>query len=184
MPRGHQAAQIQMTERQRAILEEILRRSKSPQRDVRRASIILQAADGKPNKNIAEDLNIHEQTVRDWRGRWAEAFLNLQEVESEIEDKELRDLILSVLSDTPRSGCPATFSAEQVCQIIAVACEKVEDSERPVSHWTPRELAKEVVQRGIVERISTRSVGRFLKSGRIETSSVKILAQSRTSQRP
>ena len=47
MPRGRQAIQIEVTERQRAILEEILRRSKSPQRDVRRASIILEAADGK-----------------------------------------------------------------------------------------------------------------------------------------
>lgn len=48
-------------------------------------------------------------------------------------------------------------------QIMASACEDPQASGRPVSHWTPRELADEAVKRRIVERISPRSVGRFLK---------------------
>ena len=66
-------------------------------------------------------------------------------------------------SDLPRSGSPGKFTAEQVTQILAVACEDPEASGRPVTHWTPRELADEVAKRGIVESISPRQVGRFLK---------------------
>jgi putative transposase len=179
MAQGREAVQVEVTARQRAILEEILRRTKSPQSQVQRVSIVLQAAAGMRNKHIALGLDVHEQTVRDWRGRWAEGFPRLQAAESEVDDKELRGLIVEVLSDRPRSGSPPTFSAEQVCQIIAVACEHPEDSDCPVSHWSPRELRAEVVRRGIVEDISVRSVGRFLKSGRLEAPPVSILAQSR-----
>ena len=65
------------------------------------------------------------------------------------------------LQDAPRPGAPATFSAEQWCQIIALACEPREASGRPISHWTPRELADEARKRGIVGTISTRHVARF-----------------------
>lgn len=44
-----------------------------------------------------------------------------------------------------------------------MALEDPNDSDRPISHWTPSELAEEVVGRGIVETISPRSVGRFLQ---------------------
>jgi hypothetical protein len=50
-----------------------------------------------------------------------------------------------------------------VVRIVAIACESPEKSERPVSHWTAKELAQEAIKRGIVEKISPRSVGRFLK---------------------
>jgi hypothetical protein len=81
------------------------------------------------------------------------------------------------VQDAPRPGAPATFSAEQWCQIIALACEPPEASGRPISHWTPRELADEACKRGIVERISERHVGRFLKSGRPQTAPQSLLAQ-------
>ena len=86
-------------------------------------------------------------------------------------------MIEAVLTDTPRSGTPATFTAEQIVQIVAVACEPPAESGRPSSHWTPREVADEVRKRGIVETISTRSVGRFLKSGRFEAAPGGVLAQ-------
>jgi len=81
------------------------------------------------------------------------------------------------LTDTLRSGAPATFTAEQIVQIVAVACEHPAEAERPISPWTPREVADEVIKRGIVETISTRSVGRFLQSGRLTAPSRGILAQ-------
>ncbi len=56
-------------------------------------------------------------------------------------------------------------ASEQIVQIVAVACEQPQSSIRPVSHWTPRELAQEVVKRGIVQEISPRSVARFFKRG-------------------
>jgi putative transposase len=71
--------------------------------------------------------------------------------------------IESLLGDSPRRGCPGKFTPEQVTLILAVACEPPEKSGRPVTHWTPRELAQEVQKRGVVQSISPRQVGRFLK---------------------
>jgi putative transposase len=96
---------------------------------------------------------------------------------------QLEDKIGELLADAARSGTPAKFSAYQVVQIIAVACEEPQESDRSVSHWTPRELADEVVRRGIVEKISPQSVERFLKGGRCETASEPLLAE-RESRRP
>jgi putative transposase len=79
------------------------------------------------------------------------------------DDKQLRQLIVEALSDEVRKGRPAIFTPEQICQIIAMACEQPEDSQRPISHWTPREVADEVIKRGIVTSISPRTVGRFFK---------------------
>jgi putative transposase len=64
-----------------------------------------------------------------------------------------------------------------VTQIIAVACEPPEKCGRPVTHWTPRELADEVKKRSIVPSISVRQVGRFLKGGRTPTASKPVLAE-------
>ncbi len=79
-----------------------------------------------------------------------------------ISDAVLMEQISTVLSDEARPGGPATFGVEQIVEIVAVACELPTSSGRPISHWTPRELADQVVKRGIVTSISPRSVGRFL----------------------
>ena len=49
------------------------------------------------------------------------------------------------------------------CAVIAMTCEKPSESERPISHWSQREIADEAIRRGLVSNISQRSVGRFLK---------------------
>jgi putative transposase len=72
------------------------------------------------------------------------------------------------------------FSAEQVCQILAVACEKPEECGRPISHWTPRELADEVKKRRIVIAISPRTVGRFSKGSGPEAAPMSQLAAAAT----
>ena len=176
-PRGPQPIEILLTDRQQAILdqvqdrflEEIVRCRNSLQYEVTRATIILQGAAGERNRHIANKLGVDRQTVRFWRARWTKASVEFSEAETEIDDKKLRDLILNVLSDQPRNGRPGTFTPEQICQIIAVAldqvqgrlCESPELLGRPVTHWTPVELADEVVKRGIVESISSRTIGRF-----------------------
>jgi len=99
-----------------------------------------------------------------------------------VNDKQLTQLIISVLQDSERPGTPANFSTEQVVQIVALACESPSESGRPVSHWTPAELADEAVKRGIVEEISPRSVGRFLKRGYSTTSDARRLANAALSQ--
>ena len=177
VPRGPKPVAIELTERQRAILEQIVRRGTSPQRLVTRSKIILKAATGKRNQEIAEELEIKVRTPRLWRGRWAAASAPLREMEMEGTDAQLAQLITAVLSDQPRSGTPPTFTAEQICQIVALACEDPQVAGRPVTEWTPTELAAEAMKREIVVRISPRSVGRFLKGGRSETASEPLLAK-------
>jgi putative transposase len=70
------------------------------------------------------------------------------------------------LSDAPRPGAPARITADQRCRIEALACEKPEESDRPITHWTAREIADEVLKRQIVENISPRHAARLLKRGR------------------
>ena len=69
------------------------------------------------------------------------------------------------LRDAPRPGTPARITPEQVCQIVALACEAPSQSGRPISQWSSREGAEEVVNQGIVERISPRHAARLLKRG-------------------
>ncbi len=139
---------------------------------VQRAQLLLFAAEGMKNTMIGEQLQLSRTQVRKWRQRWLEAFEQLQTDEAEgISDPGLTQKLEAALSDEQRSGSPAKFSLEQIVQIVAVACEQPESSRRPISHWTPKELAAEVVKRGIVQEISPRSVGRFLKRGDIATPS-------------
>jgi putative transposase len=63
-------------------------------------------------------------------------------------------------------------------QIMALACEKPEAADRPVSTWTPSELADEAIKRGIVTKISPRTVERFLKGERFAAASQAVLAHS------
>lgn len=167
----HQTApKIELSARVRKLIEEIARQRSTEYRLVVRASLILAMADGAGNHELTRTQKLDRGTVRYWRGRWIELTPKLTNVEaSEISDQDLRDLVLTGLMDLPRSGTPPTFSAEQIVRIVAVACEEPSKSARPISHWTPAELADEVVKRQIVERISASSVERFLKSGRSQT---------------
>jgi putative transposase len=151
------------------MLAHLARRVTSTQRLARRARIVLAAAEGANNEQIAERLGINRETSRLWRGVWLENEERLG-VAKEAGEKELRQAMEQTLCDRARSGAPPTFSAEQVCQIVAMACEAPSESGRPVTHWSTTELAEEAVKRGIVEEISARSVGRFLKGGRSDAS--------------
>ncbi len=177
-PRGPTPQAIKLSTRQQEILERIVRRANSPQWQVRRAQIILRAAAGARNQHIANELHLDHQSVRKWRQRWRQAAQPLGEAEAQTNDKELSRMIQAVLADATRSGTPGKFTPEQICQIIALACESPEACGRPVTHWTPTELADEAVKRGIVESISPRSVGRFLKSGAVKATSNPLLAQA------
>jgi len=171
MPIPH-AKPIDLTESQQTILESILRKQTLPHRLVQRARIILLASQGLSNTVISQKVNLHRHQVRYWRQRWLEAEQHLKELEGEgISQKQLLDEVNATLGDEPRSGAPATFTVEQIVAIVAVACEVPEGSGRPISHWTPRELADEVIRRGIVSSISPRSVRRFLKRSQLTTSS-------------
>ncbi len=170
---------VTLSEKQRVLLEQLSRGQTNSQRLVRRVNTILAAAGGASNESIAQRLSLDRDTVRLWRRRWragAEA-LNAAEAAGDA-DKVLLTRIKTLLDDAPRAGAPGEFSAEQLAQLISVACESPEDCGRPVTHWTPRELADEVIKRGIVKSISPRTVGRFLKRSRSQAASLALLAQS------
>ena len=160
---------------QLAILEALLRQSSCPQALALRARIVLAAAAGHRNETLTHMLGCSLPTVRKWRGRWAAAEPQFAALEEHLPD--LRALVASVLADAPRSGAPSDFSAEQIVQIINLACSPPSATGRPLDAWTPRELADEAVKQGIVPTISARSVGRFLKRGRVATASLTLLAQ-------
>jgi transposase len=161
--RGPKPPVVKHVPKLQALLEKISRQQTAAQHLVKRARIILNAAKGLNNTQIADLLNIDLNTVRTWRGRWLAAEERLLNgVKENLSDQELLALIEETLADGPRSGTPDTFEPEQLVQIIAVACEDPRLSGREISHWTRRELADEVVKREIVVTISPRHVGRLL----------------------
>jgi transposase len=146
---------LDVTADARRELEALVRRHTAPQQLVLRARIILRAAEGLNNSQIARTLGLDTDTVRLWRQRW-----------QRFQDVPLADLsVAQRLTDAPRPGCPARITPEQVCRIVALACEAPSTSGRPISHWTGREIAAEIVHRGIVPAISGRHAARLLKRG-------------------
>lgn len=143
--RGPKPPAIILTDQERLNLELLARRHTTPQQIALRTRIILAAADGLNNAQIARQQAVTVDTVRLWRDR----FLLLQPIpltELSIEER---------LADAPRSGKPRTISDEQVCQITALACEAPSQSGRPISQWSGPEIAQEIKQRGIVSQISS-----------------------------
>lgn len=172
------AVPIELSQRQRDLLEKIVRKRSNPHRLVQRSQVVLMAARGINNTAISQKLNLHRHQVRNWRNRWLESHDDLNNLEQQgVSEGVLSQHIVTILSDKARPGGPATFEVEQIVEIVAVACEPPAHSTRPISHWTPRELAAEVVKRGIVPSISSRSVGRFLKRSDVAAPSKSLLAQ-------
>jgi len=111
--------------------------------------------DGLNNSAVARVAEVHIDTVRKWRTRWCR-----------VREVPLTDLsVRARLADAPRSGTPARITSEQVCRIMALACEVPRASGRPISQWSSTELAAEIRRRGIVETISSRHAARLLKRG-------------------
>jgi len=162
------AAKIQLTEEQYNVLQQIRRSTTAAQRLIQRVGVILMAFAGTLNVTIAQDLGLARKQVGLWRRRWQESFDALAAIECRETQAELRRAIESVLSDAPRNGSTGSFTAEQVTRILAVACESPELSGRPINRWTHRELADEVVRRGIVLSISVSQVGRYLAQAELQ----------------
>lgn len=155
---------VDLSARQRAVLERISASRRLPQRLVERARIIVSGDEGLSGSAIAERMNVDPQRPRRWRRRWAAVAPAIDEAEAAgASDRDLRMRISEALADAPRPGAPPKFSAETVALLVSLACEPPEDSGVPITHWTPDELAKEAITRGIVEEISPRHLDRLLK---------------------
>lgn len=158
-----QAVEVTVTTKERLLLEPLSRAKAAPQRLVERCRIVLLSADGLENQAQADELGIDRQRVRRWRHRWAKARPALAAAQKRgASTKDLEKLVIGILMDDDRSGAPPKFTPEQMAGIIALACEPPEESGLPVSHWTPPEIAREAIKRGLVESISPRQVDRFL----------------------
>lgn len=156
------AAKVTVSEKQWAILDELSRSRSFPEGVKRRATIIVLAFQGLLNEEIAPQVGLNRQQVGVWRQRWRDGWDALCVWECS-EPWHLRKGILELLSDAPRPGSPGRFTAEQVAQVVALACESPELSGRPITRWTHRELRDEILKRKIVESISVSQVGRFLR---------------------
>jgi transposase len=108
-----------------------------------RAQIVLHAARGRSNARIARDTGLHLDTVRTWRRRFVERGL-------------------AGLADRKRSGRPPSFTALQVAEVKALACQLPAETGTPLSRWSCPELAHEVVARAIAGSISASTVRRWL----------------------
>ena len=150
---GPKAAVVNLSEAEREGLAKLIKRHQVGQQIALRARIVLAAADGQSNQAIATRYKVTLDTARLWRNRWIQ-----------LQDIALADLSVEErLPDAPRPGAPAQITADQRCQIEALACEKPEKHGRPITNWTAREVADELKKRKIVKNISPRHAARLLK---------------------
>ena len=139
---------VNLEEEDRKELERISRKQSENASIVLRSKIILLADAGEKHQDIVQKLGLRKNAVTDWTARW-----------HEMADKPVRER----LKDRPRSGAPDTFTPEQLCRMIAIACESPKDHGRPITHWTHRELADEAIKQGIVDSISSTPPGPSFK---------------------
>lgn len=149
------ATEVTLSEKEKEGLEQLIRRHNVGQQIALRGRIILAAGQGQTSSAIARKLRVSINTAQRWRNRWAKT-QTISYDDLSIEDR---------LQDGPRPGAPSRITTDQRCQIEALACEKPEKSGRPISQWTAREIADEIIERKIVERISRRHAARLLKRG-------------------
>jgi transposase len=118
------ASALVLRDGDRSRLEALVRMTSAPSGLVQRARIVLLAADGVPNTEIAESLGFSRPTVLKWRSRYAESGIE-------------------ALGDLPRAGRPGTV--DEVTVLVATLA----DDGRPparlgVTHWSSRLLGAEL----------------------------------------
>jgi len=158
---------------QLSILERISRQVTSSIREVERSQLILALLAGYSNSRVEQELGYTWEKAKRWRYRWLTIQPGVDQLEAISTPKQVRweveKAIRQALSDAPRPGSPAKFSAHDYCQILGVALEAPLLSGRPISEWSLTELKQEVEKRGIVSSISRSQVGSFLKRERGQT---------------
>ena len=148
MPR-HSPYRIVLSDEERAVLVSLARSYTLPYWQVTRARMVLMAADGMRNDEIAAQLQCGRDVVSLWRKRFFEQRL-------------------AGLEDRPRRGRPPVFPPQVRAEVIRLACERPTDEGVPLARWSSPELAAEAVARGIAERISGVTVWRWLSQDAIK----------------
>ena len=159
---GISATGLVLSATERSDLEALVRARSTAQSVALRVRMILHLADGLNITDTAVRLDVWRKTVSHWRGRWLAGTGPAWEC----------------LSDAPRSGSPGHITAEEQCAVIALACKPPREHGLPLSHWSAADLAREALRQGLVERLSPRTAGRFLKRRRPQTTSHPLLADA------
>lgn len=165
---GPQPCSLTTSPKIRSLLEKLARSRQTKASLVQRSRLILAMLDGANNAQAARQFGLHLDTPRLWRKRWLDLNPQLEKLEAELQPQDypkLKVALQQALSDEARPGTPPTFTPEQVVAIIALACEDPHLSHYSFEYWTPADLAREALKRGIVTSISPASVSRFLKRG-------------------
>jgi transposase len=125
-------APVELSSDERAQLESWSRRRTSAQSLALRSRIVLLAADGLKNTQIAGELGVHRNMVAKWRSRFLEHRLD-------------------GLTDEPRPGRPRTVTDEQVGHVVV---KTLESTPKHATHWSTRSMAREVgLTQSAVQRI-------------------------------
>lgn len=151
-----------LTEQMQTILNSFSNSRSLPASLVKRAQIILMAAQGTTNQKISEKVGLHYINVATWRSRFLERIPTLVQIESAALEK-LQEEIKKVLSDEKRSGTSRKFTQEQIIKILDLACKAPREFGYEVSQWSLLLLVKEITKQGIADQISAKTVSRFLK---------------------
>ena len=133
---------VKLKPRERKELKKLISKGIAKARTITRARILLMAHEGKTDTHIIENLTVARNTIRAIRSRYIEGGLEL------------------ALKERPRSGAPEKFTGRQRAKITAIACSEPPEGR---SRWTLRLIADKVVELGISEEISYKTVERTLK---------------------
>ena len=115
------AIQVVLSAEERAELEKLAQGRKFPVRVVERARIVLFAAEGKQNREIAELCAVTRRTVSLWRRRFVEK------------------RIAGILKDAPRAGRRRRIGEEVIQEIVR---KTTQETPKGRTHWSTRSLAK------------------------------------------
>ena len=135
MRTGRPKQRLELSDRDRADLEAVIRSRSLPHGLVRRARMVLMSVDGKANHVIAEQLGVSQPTVSHWRRRF-------------------REHGISGLHGELRAGRPRSLDDERLAELINTALQS-KPAER--THWSVRRLAEHT-------GIAPTTVHRYLKT--------------------
>ena len=157
------AISIHLCVAEQALLQKILRKLSVPEFQKERVQIVLAAASGLQNKDIAQQYQLEVNRVGTWRRRWALAHQQWQQDDATLRPAMNETLVLTWLADKKGRGRKEDFTSDQRVKIAALCQESPEQHGFPVTHWSAGRLVQAAIKREIVATISERTVNRILK---------------------
>lgn len=138
---------VTLTPAEREELQALLRGGKGAARKLKRAQILVAAADHSTDEEIARNIGVGTSTVYRTKQRFVEEGLE------------------SALAESPRPGAPRKLSAEDEAVLVATACAKPPKGR---AHWTLELLAGEMMRLTQHESVSPSTVGRRLREVKLK----------------